>query len=274
MGMAKEGKKCCKKKSKDGTLVDSGFSQGQLDVVPNNKELNRKITRHQPRFGITSFIYRARRPFHPGRLRDLFLEPYFASVEHEEEEEEKMSESEKLAKLKEAQKEADEKKTVRGATMGELLRSKGFIWIATTHNVIGHWQQAGSVIYLGAETYWMCQMREEWKDSPSAELILKDMQQPNGEEWKYADRRQELVFIGQALKHEVIQKLLDQSLLNDEEMALGPEKWEETMADDDTIQLAIPGEGDDDSDEDKDLSDKSDEVPIKKRRTEWFCNLP
>merc|ERR550517_2403621 len=146
--------------------------------------------------------------------------------------------------------------------MGELLRSKGFIWIATTHNVIGHWQQAGNIIYLGAETYWMCQMREEWKDSPSAELILKDMQQPNGEEWRYADRRQELVFIGQGLE---------------------PEKWEETMADDDTIQLAIPGENDDEeegeeeededegedgSDEDKDLSDKSDEVPIKKRRTE------
>ena len=80
----------------------------QLDVVPNNKKADRKITRHEARFGITSFIYRARRPFHPGRLRDLFLEPYFASVEHEEdEEEEKMSESEKLAKLKEAQKQAD-----------------------------------------------------------------------------------------------------------------------------------------------------------------------
>merc|ERR1719432_141842 len=100
------------------------------------------------------------------------------------------------------------------------------------------------------------------------------------ETMEYADRRQELVFIGQGLKHEVIQKLLDQSLLNDEEMVLGPEKWEETMADDDTIQLAIPGEDDDEeegeeeeegedgSDEDKDLSDKSDEVPIKKRRTE------
>jgi len=287
--MAKDGKKCCKSKSKDGKLVDSGLSQVQLDVVPNNNSKDRKITRHEARFGITSFIYRARRPFHPGRLRDLFLEPYFASVEHEEdEEEEKMSEAEKLVKLKEAQKEADEKKAVRGATMGELLRSKGFIWIATTHDLIGHWQQAGSVIYLGAETYWMCQLREEWKDSPSAELILKDMQQPNGEEWKYADRRQELVFIGQGLKHEVIQKLLDQSLLNDEEMALGPEKWEETMADDDTIQLAIPGEddegegeeededeegGEDGSDEesdgeDKDLSDKSDVVPAKKRRTE------
>merc|ERR1712018_890414 len=105
----------------------------------------------------------------------------------------------------------------------------------------------------------MCQLREEWKDSPSAELILKDMQQPNGEEWKYADRRQELVFIGQGLKHEVIQKLLDQSLLDDEEMALGPEKWEDTMADDDTIQLAIPGEDEDGEEEDGEEEEEREE---------------
>jgi len=273
--LAKEGKKCCKSKSKDGKLVDSGLSQVQLDVVPNSNSKDRKITRHEARFGITSFIYRARRPFHPGRLRDLFLEPYFASVEHDEEEEEKMTEAEKLTKLEEDQKEADEKKIKRSETMGELLRSKGFIWIATSHNLIGHWQQAGSVIYLGAESYWMCEVREQWEDSPSASLILKDMQQSNGEEWKYADRRQELVFIGQGLKHEVIQKLLDQSLLDDEEMALGPDEWEGTMADDDTIQLAIPGEDDEDSEEEEEGDsdeeadeDNSDEVPVKKRKTE------
>merc|ERR1711973_731874 len=138
-----------------------------------------------------------------------------------DEEEEKMSESDKLAKLKESQDEADEKKMTRGKVMGELLRSKGFIWIATSHQLIGHWQQAGSVIYIGAESYWMCEIRDQWK---------------------YSDRRQELVFIGQGLKHEAIQGLLDQALLTDEEMAQGPEKWEESMADDDTIQLALPGE--------------------------------
>ena len=75
--------------------------------------------------------------------------------------------------------------------------------------------------------------------------LLQDMKQPNGEEWKYADRRQELVFIGQALKHEAIQKILDQCLLNDEEMEMGPEKWAEAFADVDKIQLALD-EGDDD----------------------------
>ena len=303
--MAAQGKKCCKSQSKDGKLLDSGLSQVlisqcyfvydnpqfqvQLDVVPNNLSAkDRKTTRHEARFGITSFIYRARRPFHPGRLRDIFLEPYFVSVEHEEdEEEEKMSESDKLAKLKESQDEADEKKMTRVKVMGELLRSKGFIWIATSHQLIGHWQQAGSVIYIGAESYWMCEIRDQWKDSPSAELILKDMQQANGEEWKYADRRQELVFIGQGLKHEAIQGLLDQALLTDEEMAQGPEKWEESMADDDTIQLALPGEdeegeeeeeggeeeegeeeeGEEDQNSDGEHNNEA-EVPAKKRKTE------
>merc|ERR1719270_930672 len=116
------------------------------------------------------------------------------------------------------------------------------------------------------------------KDSPSAELILKDMHQANGVEWKYADRRQELVFIGQGLKHEAIQGLLDQALLTDEEMAQGPEEWEESMADDDTIQLALPGEDEEGEEEEEGGEEEDqnsdgehnneDEVPAKKRKTE------
>ena len=85
------------------------------------------------------------------------------------------------------------------------------------------------------------------------------MKQPNGEEWKYADRRQELVFIGQALKHEAIQKILDQCLLNDEEMEMGPEKWAEAFADVDKIQLALDEGDDDEEGEDKAEDDDEDE---------------
>ena len=84
------------------------------------------------------------------------------------------------------------------------------------------------------------------------------MKQPNGEEWKYADRRQELVFIGQALKHEAIQKILDQCLLNDEEMEMGPEKWAEAFADVDKIQLALD-EGDDDEEEEEEEDEGDDD---------------
>ena len=75
--------------------------------------------------------------------------------------------------------------------------------------------------------------------------LLQDTKQPIGEERKYAVRRQELVLIGQALKHEAIQKILDQCLLHDEEMEMGPEKLAEAFADVDKIQLALD-EGDDD----------------------------
>ena len=104
------------------------------------------------------------------------------------------------------------------------------------------------------------------------------MKQPNGEEWKYADRRQELVFIGQALKHEAIQKILDQCLLNDEEMEMGPEKWAEAFADVDKIQLALDEGDDDEEGEDKAEDDDEDEekaetasegteaVPTKKKK--------
>ena len=205
------------------------------------------MTRHEARFDITSFIYRARRPFHPGRLPDLVLDPFFSKVDVEEEEDE-MSEEEKADQLKKLQEEASRKQVQRTKTMGQLLRSKGFLWIATSHDIIGGWQQAGNIIHLEAEQPWMCLSREMWQDTESAELILKDIEQKNGEEWKYADRRQELVFIGQGLKHEAIQKLLDQCLLDDEEMEMGPEKWEEEFADVDKLQLDL---GDDDEGEEE-----------------------
>ena len=56
-------------------MVDSGLSEVLLGVVGNDNA--RQLTRHESRFGITSFVYRSRRPFHPGRLYDGFLEPFF-----------------------------------------------------------------------------------------------------------------------------------------------------------------------------------------------------
>ena len=63
--------KCCKTKDK---LVDSGLSQVNLGIQDNNQK---SLTRHELRFGITSFIFTSRRPFHPGRLYDTFLGTFF-----------------------------------------------------------------------------------------------------------------------------------------------------------------------------------------------------
>ena len=49
----------------------------------------------------------------------------------------------KKKEMEELQVEALKKQKERNATMGELLRSKGFFWIATSHDLMGAWQQVG-----------------------------------------------------------------------------------------------------------------------------------
>ena len=65
------------------------------------------------------------------------------------------------------------------------------------------------------------------------------MLKESGGEWEYKDRRQEIVFIGHGMKRDVIQKILDECLLTDKEMALGPEMWKDTMAEFDNIKLNL-----------------------------------
>ena len=62
------------------------------------------------------------------------------------EEEKQMKEAAKKDALEKLQAEATEKQMRRTELMGELLRSKGFFWMATSNDVIGLWQQAGNVI--------------------------------------------------------------------------------------------------------------------------------
>ena len=211
------------------------------------------------RFDIKSFVYRARKPFHPGRLTDLVMEPFFMSpwvnicqeenckqAEMERSEEEKTQFEElKLLELEKVQGEASEKQKKRTELMGELLRSKGFLWMATSNNVTGCWQQAGNVVRIEEENPWMCLMADMWEGTPAEADVMKDMIKPDGEEWEYKDRRQEIVFIGHGLKIAAIQDIFDQCLLTEEEMALGPELWLETMQHLDRIKLGYgnpPGE--------------------------------
>ena len=130
---------------------------------------------------VTSFAYHARRPFHPKRL--------MAALE--------------------------------GADLLSLLRSKGFVWLASRNDQVGVWSQAGQVITLeyGGD-WWAATPQEEWPFFAEYRQEIEALMQ--GE---YGDRRQELVCIGINMDETAIRKTLDECLLTDKEMKAGPAKW-------------------------------------------------
>merc|ERR1711950_125002 len=116
----------------NGDTIDGGLV---------NKETGKSVPEAcTARFDIKSFVYRARKPFHPKRLNELMLAPFFSDpIELEEEEDmteeiEEMSEEEKemaeeLKKkldkekqiaMEKLQAEALQKQKDRNEVMGEL----------------------------------------------------------------------------------------------------------------------------------------------------------
>ena len=140
------------------------------EVIPETEE-----------YGISSFTYNARRPFHPKRLMDA----------------------------------------LEGDALDNVLRSKGFVWLATRNNQVGIWSQAGQVVTLEYGGDWWATMPEtEWPDIPAYRDEINAMM--DGE---YGDRRQELVIIGIDMDEQVIRSTLDSCLLNDAEMRGGWKRW-------------------------------------------------
>jgi G3E family GTPase len=95
-------------------------------------------------YGITSFVYRARRPFHPERLLTLLRNK---------------------------------------AKLSGLLRSKGYCWIATRPQFAALWSQAGQVTELTPQAvWWDCVPRSEWpEDSATRATILSQFEGEYGD---------------------------------------------------------------------------------------------
>ena len=68
-------------------------------------------------------------------------------IKEEESGEKVFSAEDREIVLKVMQKRAAEKQSRRTQSMGDLLRSKGFVWIATTNNIMGGWQQVHYVFF-------------------------------------------------------------------------------------------------------------------------------
>jgi len=136
-------------------------------------------------YGISSFVYRRSHPFHPQRLWDELNDD------------------------------------LDDGLFAGVLRSKGLVWIATRHDYAHDWSQAGCSIRMDpAGSWWASTPADEWPEDEeeTAEIRARF----DGE---YGDRHQELVFIGQELDQQRIEKILDRCLLTGPEFEQGPEAW-------------------------------------------------
>lgn len=130
-------------------------------------------------YGISGWVFRARRPLHPQRFWDLITGPAFRGV----------------------------------------IRSKGFLWLATRHDWAGVWSTAGVVSSLQPGGSWLATAGvEDWPEELDRTEVAKIWELPWG------DRRQELVVIGAAIL-ESLPAALEACCLTDEEMEAGPEGW-------------------------------------------------
>jgi G3E family GTPase len=184
----------------EAQIVRSTFGAAPLDAVLDTgrfdfekasqapgwlKEMRGEHVPETEEYGISSFVFRARRPFHPARLWDFFYKPSSEAI-------------------------------WRG-----VVRSKGYIWLASRMAEAFVWSQAGGMGNFNRAGYWWVAVgREYWpQDEPAREKILKEF------DAEYGDRRQELVFIGMGMDEERIRKTLNRCLLSSDEMKSGAAHW-------------------------------------------------
>jgi len=160
------------------------------------------MTTAEERFGITSFVYKRRMPFHPGRF-SLFLQGMGKlSVKGITEitPTNQVATPEPLAAARKA-----------------LLRSKGFVWMGTSKAAAYFMSHAGQYLELMVLGRWWADIKpSDWPAGSEGE-ITADFDGTHG------DRRQELVFIGQfgadgGKARASLEEVLDTCLLTPEEM--------------------------------------------------------
>ena len=177
-------------------------------------------------YGISSFVYRSRKPFVPQKIHDLMVGNFLLQERSDGEEGEKTEETENEEKMEVESEEKMEEESKGSSIQDRLaaraagpfanvLRSKGFMWLATRPLNMGEWSQAGAILVVSNAGPWMVNLDpEDWSDDEDT------VKQKFSEVEEIGDRRNEIVFIGtfEDMDRERITEVLDECLVTDDQM--------------------------------------------------------
>lgn len=142
-------------------------------------ELEAAHTPETEEYGISSFVYRSREPFHSERLWRYINEAWH----------------------------------------GNILRSKGLLWLASRPDLAVNWSQAGASLRADKAGFWWCAIpKAQWQMDAVAYELLHSRWHP-----QFADRYNEIVIIGQELDPARITRELDTCRCTPEEV----KRWQE-----------------------------------------------
>ena len=193
--------------------------------------------------GIGTFIYRARKPFHPTRLASLLtLMPVVRGLPPDNNDNTETNSKTHNSNQKDTLRQ--EERTAQ--IFGSIVRSKGFSWLANSHIAAMYWSHAGSSFELQCLGRWWATLdRNQWPEE-AVEDILLDFDDTNhiadnaSDTFSGGDRRNEIVLIGQGLNDEqsrtIIQQALDKCLLTDKEY----EVYWKNKNDEDKLKSSFP----------------------------------
>ncbi|MEH7351878.1 GTP-binding protein, partial [Gottfriedia acidiceleris] len=188
-----------KKINAQAKIIPATFSNVDLNSILNThlfnfdkasqaagwiKELNEEHIPESDEYGISSFVYRRKKPFHPERLLS-WLENWSVDV----------------------------------------VRAKGFFWLATRNEMVGMLSQAGSTITIQGAGEWIATLSKSEQEEMRREDLLLD----NKWDDHFGDRMTELVLIGIDMKQLEIEESLDKCLLTEEEMELNWNEFSDPM---------------------------------------------